>query len=97
MDVERITQVIIGCAFRVHNELGTGFLEKVYENAPKLEIEEAGLPVVQQAPIAVRYRNRVVGDYYADLLVADRVIVEIKAVQQLAKEHEAQLVHYLYH
>jgi GxxExxY protein len=95
MEVEHVTQVIIGCSFRVHNELGAGFLEKVYENALKMELEEAGLQAAQQAPITVRYKNRVVGDYFADLLVEGRVIVEVKAVQQLAKEHEVQLVHYL--
>lgn len=95
MHVNELTKRIIGCAFRVHNSLGAGFLEKVYENALKIEIEEEGLKVEQQCPIPVRYRDRVVGDFYADLIVDGRVLVELKAVRQLAKEHEVQLVNYL--
>lgn len=95
MDVNKLTERIIGCAYRVHNELGPGFLEKVYENALKLELDEAGLTVVQQSPIPVHYRGHVVGDFFADLIVDGRVIVELKAVRNLAKEHEVQLVHYL--
>jgi GxxExxY protein len=95
METQKLTQIIIGCAYRVHNTLGAGFLEKVYENALRLELLEAGLSVRQQAPIPVYYRGHAVGEYYADLMVADRVVIEIKAVQTLAKEHEVQLVHYL--
>lgn len=95
MDIDGLTETIIGCAYRVHNTLGSGFLEKVYENALRIELELAGLSVVQQAKIKVRYRNQIVGDYEADLFVEDRVIVEIKAVQHLGKEHEVQLVNYL--
>jgi GxxExxY protein len=95
METQKLTQIIIGCAYRVHNALGAGSLEKVYENALRLELLEAGLAVWQQAPIPVYYRGHAVGEYYADLMVADRVIIEIKAVQTLAKEHEVQLVHYL--
>ncbi|MGC8947361.1 MAG: GxxExxY protein [Anaerolineae bacterium] len=94
-EVNKITETIIGCAYRVHQTLGHGFLEKVYENALRIELEEAGLQVQQQVPIQVWYRGRPVGDYFADLLVEGRVIVEIKAVRELAKEHEVQLVHYL--
>jgi GxxExxY protein len=67
MQDEELTQVIIGCAYRVHNTLGEGFLEKVYENALAIELQQHGLDVVQQAPIQVRYAGQVVGDYYADL------------------------------
>jgi len=95
METRKITELIIGCAYRVHNALGSGFLEKVYENALKIELELAGLEVRQQAPIEVRYRAQPVGEYYADLLVEQQVIVEVKAVQQAGKEHEVQLVHYL--
>ena len=91
----KLTQTIIGCAYQVHNTLGTGFLEKVYENALRLELEGAGVHVRQQVPIPVLYKGHVVGEYFADLLVSGHVIVEIKAVQYLAKEHEVQLVHYL--
>ena len=87
--------MVIGCAFRVHNELGEGFLERVYENALLIELKEAGLAVRQQVPISVIYRGRPVGEYYADLLVENKLVLEIKAVQQLLKEHEVQLVHYL--
>lgn len=95
MGTNKITELIIGCAYRVHQTLGPGFLEKVYENALRIELELAGLSVQQQAPIQVSYRGQSVGDYFADLLVEDRVIAEIKAVQQPAREHEVQLVHYL--
>ena len=92
MDIDTLTERIIGCAYQVHNELGAGFLEKVYENALKIELENADLGVKQQHPVPVRYRGIVVGDFYADLIVEGQLIVEIKAVQKLAKEHEIQLV-----
>ncbi len=95
MDVNALTERIIGCAYRVHNELGPGFLEKVYENALKIELEEAGLVVAQQHPVPVRYHGKSVGDFYADLIVEGLVIVELKGVLHLAKEHEVQLVNYL--
>jgi GxxExxY protein len=92
---DELTRRIIGCAYSVHNELGAGFLEKVYENALRLELEADGLRVRQQAPLAVRYRDQVVGEYFADLLVEDCVICELKAVDSLTKTHETQLVNYL--
>ena len=95
MEMNKLTEIIIGCAYSVHRELGSGFLEKVYENALLLELEDAGLSVRQQTPIPVHYKGRMVGEYYADLIVEERIIIEIKAVQNLAKEHEVQLVHYL--
>jgi GxxExxY protein len=95
METNKLTEIIIGCAYSVHRELGSGFLEKVYENALLLELEDAGLSVRQQTPIPVHYKGRMVGEYYADLIVEGRIIIEIKAVQNLAKEHEVQLVHYL--
>jgi len=90
-----LSDMVIRCAYRVHNELGEGFLEKVYENALLIELKEAGLAVRQQVPISVTYRGRPVGEYYADLLVENKLVLEIKAVKQLLKEHEVQLVHYL--
>jgi GxxExxY protein len=90
-----LTYRIIGCMQRVHRALGTGFLEQVYENALIVELQEAGLEVVAQAPIEVCYRGRVVGVYRADLLVAGLVIVEIKAVEHVLEIHEVQLVNYL--
>jgi len=95
MEVDELTERIIGCAFRVHNELGSGFLEKVYENALALELTESGLLVQQQPPVPVFYRGRMVGDYVADLIVEGRVVVEVKAVKSVAAEHEVQLVNYL--
>jgi GxxExxY protein len=70
-------------------------LEKVYENALRIELEKLGLRVKQQEPISVEYEGQVVGEYYADLWVDGRVVVELKAAQTLAKEHEVQLVNYL--
>jgi GxxExxY protein len=90
-----LTEKIIGCAYKVHNTLGAGFLEKVYQNALRIELERLGLEVRQQAPIAVRYEGQTVGEYYADLWVEERVIVEIKTVAALDKSHESQLVNYL--
>jgi len=95
LTIDELTEKVIGCAYRVHNELGVGFLEKVYENALRIELGEAGLAVKQLHPIPVRYHGEVVGDFYADLKIEDRLIVELKAVQALAKEHEVQLVNYL--
>ena len=90
-----LTQTIIGCSYKVHNALGPGFLEKVYENALRIEIEKAGISVQQQEPIKVFYAGQAVGEYWADLWVADRLIIEVKAVQAVTKEHEVQLVNYL--
>ena len=95
MNINALTERIIGCAYRVHNALGPGFLDKVYENALKIELVEAGLAVEQQQPVPVCYRGHVVGDFYADLMVDSRVIIELKAVLNLVKEHEVQLVNYL--
>lgn len=95
MDTSEITETIIGCAYRVHNELGSGFLEKVYENALALKLVESGLQVKQQEPIAVYYHQKLVGEYFADLVVEERILVELKAIRSLVSEHEVQLVHYL--
>lgn len=90
-----LTEEIIGAFFAVYNALGYGFLEKVYVNALKLELERHGLKVVREFPIVVRYLEQTVGEYYADLIVNDLVIVEIKATKTLLQEHEAQLLNYL--
>jgi GxxExxY protein len=95
LPIDQLTKEVIGCAYDVHNELGAGFLEKVYENALTIELEEHGLPVQQQFPINVYFRNRKVGEYSADLYVDRRLIVELKAVENLTKEHEVQVVNYL--
>jgi GxxExxY protein len=95
MKDDDLTQKIIGCAYTVHNSLGPGFLEKVYENALRIELEKLGLEVKQQEPIKVAYDGQVVGEYYADLWVDGRVMIELKAAQTLVKQHEVQLVNYL--
>jgi GxxExxY protein len=95
MTDDELTEKIIGCAFTVHNKLGPGFLEKVYENALRMELLKAGPTVKQQEPISVIYDGQVVGEYYADLWVEERVVVELKAALALVKEHEVQLVNYL--
>ena len=93
--INALPEEIIAWAFRVRCVLGPGFLEKVYENALRIELELASLDVAQQVPIPVMYRDRLVGDFYADLWVESRVLVELKAVRALGKEHEVQLVNYL--
>lgn len=95
MKDDELTQKIIGCAYKVHNALGPGFLEKVYENALRIELEGLGLTVKQQEPIKVIYAGQVVGEYYADLWVDEQVVIELKAAQTLVKQHEVQLVNYL--
>jgi GxxExxY protein len=90
-----LTERIIEAFYRVYNILGYGFLEKVYENALLIELERMGIPVKAQCPIQVLYEGIVVGEYFADLLVQESVIVEIKAAKNLCPEHEAQLLNYL--
>ncbi len=95
MNDDEIRQAIIGLAFKVHKYPGAGFVEKVYENALKLELERAEFIVKQQVPIDVLYDSVVIGEFFADLIVQNKVIVELKAVQSLLPEHEVQLVNYL--
>ncbi len=90
-----ITEQIIKAFYAVYNALGYGFLEKVYENAMVLELRKLGLDVVPQAAIRVYYDRQRVGEYNADLLVAELVIVELKAARALTQDHEAQLLNYL--
>lgn len=86
---------VLGCAFRVYNYFGNGFLEKVYENALVHELKKCGLSVEQQKRIVVEYDGVPVGDYFADVVVAGKIIVEVKACECLSPVHEAQLLHYL--
>jgi len=95
MEDGKLTEKVIGCSYRVYNALGSGYLEKVYENTLRIELEREGLTVKQQEPIKVRYEDQIVGDFYADLGVEDGIIVELKAVQELTTAHEVQLVNYL--
>ena len=90
-----LTEKIIGCSFTVANELGVGFVEKVYENALVHELRKQGLVAAQQHPFSVRYDGVVIGEFVADVLVEDSVIVELKAVSELNNIHEAQCLNYL--
>jgi GxxExxY protein len=90
-----LTEKVIRSSCKVYNRLGYGFLEKVYANALLVELKKAGINAVAQSPIRVSYEGEVVGEYFADILVDDKVIVEIKAAKHLAPEHEAQLLNYL--
>lgn len=92
---EEITSKIIGAFYAVYNTLGHGFLEKAYENALLLELRKAGLSAEQQKKIEVFYWEERVGEYYADIVVEGCVILELKAAECLAPEHEAQLINYL--
>lgn len=92
---EEITEKVLNAFFKVNRELGFGFLEKVYENSMIIELIKMGLKVEQQKNIRVHYLGYEVGDYYADLIVNDIVIIELKAEESLREEHEAQLINYL--
>ena len=95
MNIDDITYQIRGAIFEVNNVLGYGFLEKVYEKALMIELRSRGLRVENQHPLKVRYKEQIVGEYFADLLVEAQVIVEIKAATNLLKAHQAQLLNYL--
>jgi len=90
-----LTRIIIGCFYKVYNELGYGFLEQVYEKALEHELRKQGLSTQRQVPISVYYDNIVVGEYFADILVEDKVILELKATDGISRLHEAQLMNYL--
>lgn len=90
-----LTSRIIGCFYEVYNTLGYGFLEKIYENAMMIELGRQGLSCQQQIRIEVLYTGEIIGDYYADILVENAVILELKAAKSIAEEHENQLINYL--
>jgi len=92
---KELTEKIINIFYKVYNRLGYGFLEKVYENALMIEFKKEGIPVISQSGINVLYEGEIIGEYYADILVANKIIVEIKASKRLIEEHEAQLLNYL--
>lgn len=94
-EINKITEKIIGCEFLVSNKLGGGFLEKVYENALGLELQKCGLHAVQQQCVTVWYDGVAVGDFIADLVVEDRVLIELKSVKALNNAHFAQCINYL--
>lgn len=95
MDTNELRYNINGAIFEVNRELGVGFLEKVYENALLLELRKRGLEAESQVPVKVKYKGTEVGEYYADMIVENQVIVELKSVDSLQKIHEAQLLNYL--
>lgn len=95
MEYGELTEKIIACAYRVYNTMGAGFVESVYEKCLIIELLKAGLMIEAQKAINVFYNGEHVGEFVADIIVNDTVILELKAVKQLAKAHEVQLVNYL--
>jgi GxxExxY protein len=90
-----LSRQVIGCAIEVHKVLGCGFLETVYESALAMELEYLALSFHRQCPIMIRYKKREVGSYFADFIIENRLIVELKAASRIAPIHEAQLINYL--
>jgi GxxExxY protein len=95
MQYEEITEKVIGCAYLVYNKMGFGFLESVYEKCMLIELKKAGISAESQQAIRVRYDDEIVGDFIADIVVEDTIILELKSVRQIIKAHEIQLVNYL--
>ena len=95
MEYKDITETIIGSAYRVYNKMGFGFLESVYEKCLLIELRKAGLDAESQKPITVYYENEIVGEFVADIIVNDTVILELKSVRRIIKAHEVQFVNYL--
>jgi len=92
---QELTDKIIKAFYTVYNTLGYGFLEKIYENTLVIELNHMGLQAAPQQKIRIYYRGQLIGDYLADILVADQLVLELKAVEQLRQEHKAQLLNYL--
>ena len=95
MEYSELTERIIGYAYRVYNKMGFGFLESVYEKCMLIELRKAGLNAESQKPITVYYEDEVAGEFVADIIVNDTVILELKSVSRIIKAHEVQLVNYL--
>ena len=95
MEYEELTHKIIGCAYTVFNKLGFGFLESVYRRSMVIELSKSGIKVEEEKPLKVFYGDKIVGDFYLDLYINEDVVVELKSIQSLNKEHEVQLVNYL--
>jgi len=95
MQHKELTEKIIGCAYRVYNTMGFGFLESVYEKCLMIELSKQGLDAQSQKPIIVRYEGEVVGEFVADIVVEDTIILELKSVRRIVVSHEIQLVNYL--
>jgi len=95
MKHEELTSAILECCFEVSNELGAGFLESVYEKALVVALSQKGLEVTTQTALKVKFRNVIVGDFYADLIVNGKVLIELKTVNRILSEHKAQAINYL--
>jgi len=95
MEYKEVTETIIGCAYRVYNKMGFGFLESVYEKCLLIELHKLGLDTESQKPITVYYEDEIVGEFVADIIVNDAIIIELKSVKRIIKAHEVQLVNYL--
>ena len=95
MQYKEMTENIIGCAYRVYNRMGYGFLESVYENCMMIELRKADFNAESQKAITVHYEDEVVGEFTADIVVEDIVILELKSVRRVIQAHEIQLVNYL--
>lgn len=95
MKYEQLTAAILGCCFEVINELGAGFLESVYEKALIVALAQKGFRVDSQVPMKVKFRGVVVGDFFADLVVENKVLIELKAVGRVLNDHKAQVINYL--
>ena len=95
MQYEDLTQKIIGCAYRVYNIMGFGYLESVYEKCFIIELRKIEVKVESQKPIIVHYLNQIAGNYIADIVVENKIIIELKSVKKIVKAHEVQLVNYL--
>ncbi len=95
MQYQELTEKIIGCAYRVYNTMGFGFLESVYEKCLLIELKKAGLKAIARQPITVFYENEIVGKFVADIIVEDVIVLELKSVRRVVTGHEIQLVNYL--
>ena len=95
MEYRELTEKIIGCAYRVYNKMGFGFLESVYEKCMLIELRKTGLNAESQKPITVYYEDEIVGEFVADIIVNDTIILELKSLRRIIKAHEVQLVNYL--
>ena len=95
MEHKDVTETIIGCAYRVYNRMGFGFLESVYEKCMLIELRKAGLNAESQKAITVYYENEIVGEFVSDIIVNDTIILELKSVRRIIKAHEVQVVNYL--
>ena len=95
MEYKELTETIIGCAYRVYNKMGFGFHESVYQKCLIIEPKKAALDTESEKPISVYYDNEIVGEFIADIIVNDTIILELKSVRRIIKAHEVQLVNYI--